>query len=290
VASTERADFLFDAPLAGVLDRDGDVVYAAAPRLRLPGGPGDTWTIEAQRSDAPAPHRWTDPGGTTVTLSERLPQPAIGRFVLRAHAPGHRSVTGAFSLATAMTMQASPRIRLLETDGLTRVRAVLRAPRGVHPVPSVLNLGPAETRKDVRIHIAGSDDTFDLCVELPWCAVRKRTGSHTGEWGTDSQVFTLNDLDEAGAVDIRLPRPITDEIGVPDLLAAPRPDDTGGQRIRGRRLPGGDIYRYPLGSLTDTVRLTGMTALWLLLPGHEAKVGTIRGSEPAPGTTRGPIG
>ncbi len=283
VASTERADLLFDAPLAGVLDRDGDVVYATAPRLRLPGGSGDIWTIEARRSGATAPHRWTEPGGTTVTLSERLPQPALGRFVVHAHAPGHRLVAGAFSLATAVTVQASPRIRLLEADGLTRVRAVVRAPRGVHPVPSVLNLGPAETRKDVRIHIAGSDDTFDLCVELPWCAVRKRTGSHTGEWGTDAQAFTLEDLDEAGAVDVRLPRPIIDEIGVPDLLAARRPDDTGGQRIRGRRLPGGDVYRYPLASLTDAVRLTGTSALWLLLPGRDAKVGTIRGSEPATG-------
>jgi hypothetical protein len=283
VASTERADLLFDVPIEGVIDRDGDVVYATAPRLRLPGGPGDVWTIEVRRWDATTPNRWSAPGGSTVTLSDRLPQPALGRFIVQAHAPSQRPVSAAFSLAEAVALDASPRIRLLEPGGLTPVRAVIRAPRGVHPVPSVLKLGSTEIRSAVRLHIAGSDATFDLSVELPWCAVRNRTGSRTGEWGAEAQTFTLEDLDEAGAVDVRLPRPIIDEIGVPDLLAASRPDDAGGQRIRGRRLPGGDVYRYPLGSLTDAVRLNGATALWLLLPGHAAKVGTIRGCEPASG-------
>jgi hypothetical protein len=275
VASSEQADLLFDEPIEGVLDRDGDVVHSVPPRLRLPGGPGDGWTIEVRRPDAPATHRWSAPGGTTVSLTDALPRPIVGRFGVHAHAPGKRPVAGAFSVVEGLSVDATPRIRVLENGGLTPARVVIRSPRGVHPTPSVVTLGSADTRGDTRLRIAGSDWTFDLGIELPYCAVRKRTGSAAGPWGTTAQLFTLDDLDEAGALDIRLPRPIVDQIGVPDLLSAGRADDAAGQRIRGRRLSGSDVYRYPLGRLIDSVRLSGTTRLWLLLPSREAHVGTV---------------
>jgi len=288
VAVSGHADLELGEPLPHVTDADGDVVYAEVPRLRLPGGGHTEWTIEVRRAGSAAAHRWTAAGGSTVRLSDALPSPVVGRFVVSAHAAGHQPVRAAFTAAEGLSVEADQQVRVLREDGLWPARITVRTPRGAHADPPTVRLRSTEVSGCVTVHVPGQDRSTVLHVSLPHCAVRTRTGGENGPWVVTARSFTIDEAIDGGAIDVRLPRAVVDSVGVPDVLAAAKPDDESGQRIRGRRVTT-DVYRYPLASLVDAVRATGSTPLWLLLPGNEVKIATIRGTEPATGArTVGP--
>ncbi|WP_028929288.1 hypothetical protein [Pseudonocardia asaccharolytica] len=277
VAGAEHADLEFDDPINGILNRDGAAVYARPPRLRLPGGPGESWTIEVRDLDSPTPIRWTAPGDSVVTFDD-LPHPIVGTFRLRAQAPGNRPVEGTFTVAEGLTCSPDPRIRLLrENGGLMPARVQIQGPRGLCPSPSVVRFGSEEIRRDVRLRVTGSETSLDLRVELPHCAIRKKLADETGAWEITAPTFGFDDLGARVCLDVRLPPEVLEAAGtVPDVVAGVTSDDEAGQRIAGHRI-GRDLCRYRLGALIDTVRLIGTMTLWLRLPGMEAHVATVQG-------------
>ena len=279
VAGADRAELEFTAePLVELLDRDGDAVHASAPRLRLPGGITDVWTVEVRRSDAPAPRRSTAPGGTTIALDEGLPGPVVGRFDVVASAPGHRSVRAGFTVVSNLRVKASPIVRLLTDDGLAPATVTLRGTNGVNPIPTKVRLAPTALSAPVTLRLTGSERSFEVRAELPHCAIRRRVRGQNGAWQTQATSFDLDDLKAGAALDLHLPQRIVDAIGVPDVLAAPRADDTDRQSVRGRKVST-ETFRYPLGGLLDGVHLHGSTPLWLMLPDQPVRVGAIRGPE-----------
>ena len=272
VANAERADLEFEAPVLGLFDADGDVVYATAPRLRLPGRPDETWSIEVRRDDAAVPHRRSAPGGEVVALADGLRRPVAGRFTVHAHAAGHRPLRGSFTLVEGLRVRAKPEIRLFAEDGLMPGSVTLAAPAGLH-VPRVVRLGPGVTERDVELGVAGSDRRLRLRLRLPHCALRSRVAGEAGTWVLTPPTFTLDDLEADAALDVRLPERIVEVLGtVPALVVAATPDDQAARRITARRVSAG-VYRYPLAGLADQVRLHGSTPLWLET--MRARVGTV---------------
>ena len=263
VANAEQADLEIDAPVPGLFDADGDAVYAAVPRLRLPGRPDEVWSIEVRRDDSTLPQQWSASAGV-ITLADRLRRPLAGRFAVHAHAPGHRPVRGAFTVVEGLRLQAEPNVRpfFRGDGGLMFATVTLAVPAGLR-APRVVRLRGHDVSGEIRVGVDGSDRSLRLRVELPHCALRTRIGADAGSWSVRPQAITLDEVAEGAELDVRIPRLVVDAIGaVPDLIAAPEPDDPAGQRIRGRRVST-DVYRYRLGGLADHVRLHGTTSLWL---------------------------
>jgi hypothetical protein len=130
----------------------------------------------------------------------------------------------------------------------------------------------------IRLRLTGSERSFEVRAALPHCAIRQRVRGQNGAWQTQATSFDLGDLKTGAALDLHLPQRIVDAIGVPDVLAAPRADDTDRQCVRGRKVST-ETFRYPLGGLLDAVHLHGSTPLWLMLPDQPVRVGAIRGAE-----------
>ena len=154
----------------------------------------------------------------------------------------------------------------------------LQGTKGVHPVPAKIRLSPTAVSGPVTVRLTGSDTSFEVRAALPHCAIRRRVNGQNDAWQTQATSFDLADLKAGAALDLRLPQRIVDAIGVPDVLAAPRADDTDRQRVRGRKVSG-ETFRYPLGGLLDAVRLQGSTPLWLMFPDQAVRIGVIRGPE-----------
>lgn len=286
VQSTAQADLLLGEPIEGLLGPDGEPVHGEPPRLRLPGGASQTWTVELLRDGAALPRRWTAFGGAVVSLADGSTGPLVGRFRVAASAPGHSPVRASVTLAQGVSLTARRRLRLLrESGGLTSADVRLSAPAGVL-VPSVVSLKSIEMRTSVTIRAADSTHRLDAVVELPHCALRRRVAGENGVWGIRPEAFTLDDLAHGACLDVQLPARLREALGhVPALVAT---DPAGGrdQLVRGARVADG-VYRYRLAELLDSVRSDGSLALSLVLgDGFTAQVARIRGSAVAEAVLR----
>jgi hypothetical protein len=282
VASSAQADLVLGEPIEGLLGPEGEPVHSEPPRVRLPGGASQTWTLELHREGAALPRRWTAPGGTVVSLADGSTGPLVGRYQMSASAPGQAPVRAAVTLAQGVSLDTKYRVRILaEHGGLSAAKARLTGPVGIVVEPNSVTLRPHEIRRAVTIRTGGHG--LAATVELPHCALRRRVAGENGAWGVQPEVFTLDDLAQGGSLDVRLPSRLREAMDkIPSLVAG-----DSSQRIRGSRVADG-VYRYRLAEVADSVRADGSSLVLSLELGQDftARVARVRGTAVAEGAIR----
>ncbi|MGD9528511.1 MAG: hypothetical protein AB7V44_17135 [Pseudonocardia sp.] len=257
-------EWIFGETVRGLVDASGNPVYRRPPHLDLPTLRGACWTIEVRRAGEESPCvRIESEGGEVVDLADHLRLPALGRFHAVASLPRGKSIGVTFTVAEGVEVDAEPTaFRMLGDDGLRPAVAVIRSTLGVRAIPQRVRLlatqvaKPVELRTDVAVLAA--------CVELPHAAIRRRAGGAAGEWGIHPVSYTEADLLGGAQLDVLLP----DEaqailIRSPGIKVGTDPRRPV-QQIRGGRT--GQVLRYNLAALLDTVRIHGSLRVWLDLP------------------------
>lgn len=178
-------------------------------------------------------------------------------------------------------LEARPPVRVLERDGRLMSAQVSLITRPGMAGPATVQLCSSEPSRLIKLLTPKA--TLSLRVELPYVAVRKRVGGDNDAWRSEHLRFTLDELLDDACLDLRLPAAIIKvHPKIPELVARNSVDeDEAIQTITGKRV--GEIYRYHLSALADTVHVHGGFRIWLKLLTHGAVVAVVPDPKPASG-------
>ncbi|MFD1531914.1 hypothetical protein [Pseudonocardia aurantiaca] len=279
------AEVIFPDPLPGVFGPAGEEVYPSPPQLRLSGEPAAVWDVHVRPAGSPRTSSVTAHGGECIPLRDGRSGSMLGRYRVRA-AGGGAPVVAEFTIAEGVSITPDRRVRVLSPHGgLRPARATVTAPRGVRAEPAEMRFGPYQ--REAQLVLRGPDDRIArLRVQIPHCAVRIRYSERSEDWEITPRTLTIEALIAGAQLDIRLPAELRAGIGAAPALAVETDTDPTVQEIHGHRVGSGDVQRYRLDRLVDTVRALGTVRLRVVLPGQEVVVATIRGNAPAGGIVR----
>lgn len=254
--------------LPGVEDEDGTPVHGALPVLVLPERPVTTWTVAVLSGEGDTPlHSFEARSGTRVSPLERLPEPRLGAFTVRASCPEGLKRSWPVTLAEGVQVSVHPQLRLFEDGGLQPGRARLHVPETLTAKPAQVTFSAHRTVRKSRVEsLLG---TLSVQVSVPHLQVRVDDGA----WSDRPLQLTPEELRGAAGLAVR----ISDETGRLDrprlmIVAA---DSTELQQISPLGRSAGNTHVYAVARLSETAVLHSHTELMLVLPQGITRVARV---------------
>ncbi|GAA0628982.1 hypothetical protein GCM10009547_35780 [Sporichthya brevicatena] len=272
VRAARRPRLELPETLPGVRTMYDSPVYGCVPRIHVPGEPGGeiSWTIRIRRPGTGEvvynqEHRVAE--STAIAAFDGLTRPLMGPYEITVRGPLGRGRTWSIELAEGLSVAVEPAWRALTHEGLVRAAVEVRA---ASVAGCSLDVRPANrflrsTEPSGQFTVSGPDCTEVFTVTPPHMAAATTIGGRRSSWKVRPVSIDNEDLGEA-SIDISVPR-ATDAQLVVVAGGADR------QRLRAGQAGSGEVCRFDLGAITDTVAVHGAANLELEVAGNRFPVG-----------------
>ena len=246
VRKVAAARIITGEPIRGLTSGDA-AVFGDVPRVELPdGGGAAAWTLSITSADGSVlvenrPLQSGAPGEVWAGVH----RPLLGRYRVRVRGPWGRGVVRDLNLAERVTLDSNPEWRRINRVGLVPSSVRLKLPEGMETNTSTIVLAEDEVQKQIELR-AGSS-LLRATVRPPHMTMSYQSATASTPPTTRPLQLCTEELREADGfliVDLG-------ESGHPRLHAlvsrhcVQELEPTGGTR--------GDVYRFNLGQLSDTL-------------------------------------
>ncbi|MBB5490838.1 hypothetical protein [Nocardiopsis metallicus] len=256
--------------LPGVEDEDGTPVHSALPELVLPERPATTWTVEVlvrQSGGLTLRYSFEAPSGTRVSPLERLPEPRLGTFTVKASCPEGLKRSWPVALAEGVEVHVHPPLRLFEYEGLQPGRAQLHVPGALTAKPARMTFSAHRTTR--RCRVESLFGALPIRVSVPHLQVR----IDDGPWHDRPLQLTPEELRGAAGLAVRISDE-TSRLPRPQLMIAAA-DSTELQQITPLGRSAGNTHAFAVARLSETAAQHSHTELMLVLPQGVTRVAEV---------------
>ena len=243
----ERPQLELPQPVLGVTTPQGAPVYPQRPTVLLPEAEGASveWSVEVRSAEeGRLISRVRSRSGQSLSLLADMPSPVVGSYTVNVRGPLGRGVSRQITIVEELHSRHTPRVRVLEPQGLMSSKAHLVAAEGIEVEPAQIHLGPQEAARPATVRAGTS--VVSVVVEPPHVRLLT-TGETSPQWRVEPLRLDCESVSRTGDLLVRVPEGSPS----PGPLVALHGEDVV-QQVEAGSVLGTNTHRYPLGQLVET--------------------------------------